>query len=77
MLEQSDQAIFDLIKREEQRQQDGVELIASENYVGPAVLDKRCTFLINVKHEWTHGARDPLEQAPAGHPPRYPSSAQP
>jgi glycine hydroxymethyltransferase len=34
----ADPAVFDAIRREEHRQRDGIELIASENFVSPAVL---------------------------------------
>ncbi|MBI4049843.1 MAG: serine hydroxymethyltransferase [Candidatus Doudnabacteria bacterium] len=38
-LEEQDSEIYDLIKKEEQRQKEGLELIPSENYVSPAVLE--------------------------------------
>lgn len=37
-LEQADPAVFDILARETARQNDGLELIASENFVSPAVL---------------------------------------
>ena len=39
--------VFDLIKREETRQQEGLELIPSENYVSPAVLRAMGSVLTN------------------------------
>ena len=36
---QRDTAIFDLIQQEEQRQRNGIELIASENFTSPAVME--------------------------------------
>ena len=38
LLAQSDPEVWDAIRRENQRQEDHVELIASENYVSRAVL---------------------------------------
>lgn len=38
-LEQTDAQVFKAIKKEEVRQHDGLELIASENYVSQAVLE--------------------------------------
>ena len=36
---QQDTAIFNLINEEEQRQLNGIELIASENFTSPAVME--------------------------------------
>lgn len=44
---QKDQKIFDLIKAEEKRQVDGIELIASENIVSQQVLDAAGSILTN------------------------------
>lgn len=44
---QKDQKIFDLIKAEEKRQIDGIELIASENIVSQQVLDAAGSILTN------------------------------
>jgi glycine hydroxymethyltransferase len=44
---QKDQKIFDLIKAEEKRQIDGLELIASENIVSPQVLEAAGSVLTN------------------------------
>ncbi|RUA18365.1 MAG: hypothetical protein DSY55_00300, partial [Clostridia bacterium] len=38
ILKQTDPAIYAAIEQERQRQQDHIELIASENYVSPSVL---------------------------------------
>ncbi len=46
-LEQTDKAIYDLIKAEIVRQQDGLELIPSENYVSEAVLEAQGSVLTN------------------------------
>ncbi|MDD4265941.1 MAG: serine hydroxymethyltransferase, partial [Aminobacterium colombiense] len=37
-LEKTDRAIADVITRERERQEHGIELIASENFVSPAVM---------------------------------------
>lgn len=42
-----DTAIFDLITKEELRQKSGLELIASENFVSPAVLEAAGSVLTN------------------------------
>lgn len=42
-----DQAIFDLIEAERVRQTDGIELIASENYVSPQVMEAMGSVLTN------------------------------
>jgi len=39
MLKNTDPVIFDLIQKEKQRQEEEIELIASENYVSKAVLE--------------------------------------
>ncbi len=57
MLQQSDSTIFDLIEREKTRQQDGVELIASENYVSPAVLEALGSVFTNKYSEGYPGKR--------------------
>ncbi len=44
---QNDQEIFDLIAQEAQRQEKHIELIASENYVSPAVLKAQGSILTN------------------------------
>ena len=57
MLQQSDPAIFDSIENEKKRQQDGVELIASENYVSPAVLEALGSVMTNKYSEGFPGRR--------------------
>lgn len=44
---QRDQAIFDLIQKEKERQQNGIELIASENFASPQVMEAMGTVLTN------------------------------
>lgn len=56
-IEQADKEIFDIIKREEQRQKEGIELIASENYVTPAVLEAMGSILTNKYSEGYPGKR--------------------
>ena len=46
-LQQLDPEIFDAIALEKKRQQDHIELIASENYVSPAVLEAMGSILTN------------------------------
>lgn len=46
-LRATDPAIANLIARETRRQQDGLELIASENFVSPAVLEAAGSVLTN------------------------------
>ena len=42
-----DQIIFDLIKKEDKRQRDGIELIASENFVSDEVMQAMGSCLTN------------------------------
>ena len=42
-----DQIIFDLIKKENKRQRDGIELIASENFVSDQVMQAMGSCLTN------------------------------
>ena len=46
-LRETDPAVFDIVRREVERQNDGVELIASENFVSPAVLQALGSSLTN------------------------------
>ena len=46
-LEKLDPEIFDLIKKEHARQENGLELIASENYASPAVMQAQGSILTN------------------------------
>lgn len=49
--------IFDIIRKEETRQLEGVELIASENFVSPAVLEAQGSILTNKYAEGYPGRR--------------------
>lgn len=53
----TDKALFDLIKKEEARQTDGLEMIASENYVSKAVLMASGSVLTNKYAEGYPGKR--------------------
>ncbi len=57
MLESSDRTIFDLIEKEKLRQQDGMELIPSENYVSAAVLEAMGSVFTNKYSEGYPGKR--------------------
>lgn len=52
-----DTAVFDLIKEEEQRQLNGIELIASENFTSPAVMEATGSVLTNKYAEGYPGKR--------------------
>ena len=52
-----DLQIFELIRKEEARQQNGIELIASENFVSPQVLQAMGSVLTNKYAEGYPGAR--------------------
>lgn len=52
-----DSVIFDLINRERERQTDGIELIASENFVSPQVLEAMGSVLTNKYAEGYPGYR--------------------
>ncbi len=56
-LSQQDSAVWEIIKKEEQRQNEELELIASENYVSPAVLEAMATVLTNKYSEGYVGRR--------------------
>lgn len=56
-LETADREIFDAIKHEEKRQAEGLELIASENYASPAVLEAMASVLNNKYSEGYPGKR--------------------
>lgn len=68
-LKKQDSKIYDLIMSEEKRQQEGMELIASENYVSKAVLEALGSVFTNKYSEGYPGKRyyggqmftDPLE----------------
>jgi len=52
-----DSAIFDLIVKEENRQRNGIELIASENFTSPAVMEAAGSVLTNKYAEGYPGKR--------------------
>ena len=52
-----DKIIFDLIEKEKHRQQNGIELIASENFVSPQVMKAQGTVLTNKYAEGLPGKR--------------------
>ncbi|MDR1810143.1 MAG: serine hydroxymethyltransferase [Prevotella sp.] len=52
-----DTAIFDIIRKEEQRQLKGIELIASENFVSPQVMEAMGSCLTNKYAEGYPGKR--------------------
>ena len=56
-LKRSDPDVYEIIKREEQRQKEGIELIASENYVSRAVLEAMGSVLTNKYSEGYPGKR--------------------
>jgi glycine hydroxymethyltransferase len=56
-LEKQDKEAFDLIEREKKRQLEGLELIASENYVSGAVLEAMGSVLTNKYSEGYPGKR--------------------
>jgi glycine hydroxymethyltransferase len=57
MLEDTDKQIYDLIQQESKRQIEGIELIASENYVSRAVLEAMGSILTNKYSEGYSGKR--------------------
>jgi len=56
-LSQQDPAVWSIIEREEKRQNEEIELIASENYASPAVLEAMATVLTNKYSEGYAGKR--------------------
>ncbi|WP_068472645.1 serine hydroxymethyltransferase [Saccharicrinis aurantiacus] len=52
-----DEQIFDLIKKEHQRQLNGIELIASENFVSEQVMEAMGSYMTNKYAEGYPGAR--------------------
>src|ERR1700687_5263095 len=56
-LPKSDPEVFGLIEREQQRQKEGIELIASENYASSAVLEAMGNVLANKYSEGYIGKR--------------------
>lgn len=57
MLKESDPKIYKLVEAEKQRQQEGMELIASENYVSKAVLEALGSVFTNKYSEGYPGKR--------------------
>ena len=57
MLSQTDPAVADILRRETERQNDGLELIASENFVSPGVLEAAGSVLTNKYAEGLPGKR--------------------
>jgi glycine hydroxymethyltransferase len=56
-LQAADPAVFAALQGEMQRQRDGVELIASENYISPAVMEMMGTVFNNKYSEGYPGKR--------------------
>lgn len=56
-LKSQDPAVWEIIRREGERQAEEIELIASENYVSPAVLEAMATVLTNKYSEGYAGHR--------------------
>ncbi len=56
-LRQTDPALFELVRKEHRRQEEGLELIASENFVSRAVLEAAGTVLTNKYAEGYPGKR--------------------
>ncbi|MDE2019431.1 MAG: serine hydroxymethyltransferase [Patescibacteria group bacterium] len=56
-IQTEDPALYEILKREEQRQKEGIELIASENYVSRAVLEAMGSVLTNKYSEGYPGKR--------------------
>lgn len=57
MLQEKDKAVWDIIKKEEDRQEYGIELIASENFVSKAVMEAAGSVLTNKYAEGYSGKR--------------------
>lgn len=56
-IEKNDHDIYDLIKKEERRQKEGLEMIPSENYTSPAVMEAMGSILTNKYSEGYPGKR--------------------
>ncbi len=56
-LQQSDPAVYGALEKETLRQKEGIELIASENYVSPAVMEAMGSILTNKYSEGYPGKR--------------------
>lgn len=57
MIQHTDPKLADMIARESQRQNEEIELIASENYVSQEVLEANGSILTNKYSEWYPGRR--------------------
>jgi len=57
ILQQADREVWDAIQSERRRQQDGLEMIASENYTSPAVMAAQGSVLTNKYAEGYPGKR--------------------
>lgn len=57
ILQKNDPQVYEIVRREEQRQKEGIELIASENYVSAAVLEAMGSVLTNKYSEGYPGKR--------------------
>src|SRR5579885_1567026 len=56
-IEQEDPQVWSAIAQEQERQQDGLEMIASENYVSPAIMQAAGSVLTNKYAEGYPGRR--------------------
>ncbi|AKA70049.1 serine hydroxymethyltransferase [Clostridium scatologenes] len=56
-LEKTDKAVFDVIQKEQDRQEKGIELIASENFTSKSVMEAMGSFLTNKYAEGLPGKR--------------------
>ena len=56
-LQEADPTVYDIVRRETERQNDGLELIASENFASPAVLQALGSSLTNKYAEGLPGKR--------------------
>src|SRR5277367_6860746 len=56
-IQAEDFQLYEIIRREEQRQKEGIELIASENYVSTAILEAMGSILTNKYSEGYPGKR--------------------
>lgn len=56
-IQKNDPQVYEILKREEQREKEGIELIASENYVSRAVLEAMGSTLTNKYSEGYPGKR--------------------
>ncbi len=56
-LEKTDKAVFDVIQKEQTRQENGIELIASENFTSKSVMEAMGSFLTNKYAEGLPGKR--------------------